>query len=201
MNIDENCFIQGASLLITSSHAKELRGKIIANYGTYLIVKPETKAELKPGEQVSVEVSQSGGTLIFESYICFMDDANSAHFCIYLSPDLCQKERRKYLRLGIELELTYQVEEKSVRTKTINVSAGGAYFFTPERLEGGQDVMVSISLPEGDVTLEAKVVRTMQNAASVEFSDRGDAIDVLASFLYRLCFIKAMAENSTCNYE
>lgn len=201
MNIDENCFIQGASLLIISPNAKGLRGKIIANYGTYLIVEPETTAEIKPGEQVSVEVSRSGGTLIFESYICFMDDANSAHFCIYLSPDLCQKERRKYLRLGIELKLTYQVEEKTVHTRTINISAGGAYFFTPERLDVGQDILISIDLPEGEVTLPAKVVRTMQNAASVEFSDRGDAVDLLASFLYRLCFIKDMAENSTCKNE
>ena len=95
------------------------------------------------------------------------------------------KDRRKYLRLNIELQLTYEINSCLVNCKTINVSACGAFFFTPERLTVGQEIDLDMHLPEVILSFRAKVVRVMQNAACVEFYEEMDKLEVLAEFLYK----------------
>lgn len=165
-----------------------MQGEVVANYGHYLIVKPRGEYQLKPGQQITVTVLRGQERKVFNSYVCFWDDemeSDKHFFCIYVPADLAKIERRKYLRINVELVMIYHMHGLRVTTKTINVSAGGAYFFAPERLGIGQEIQMELTLFGEVLTLKAKVVRTMLNAASVEFMEEGSTIDRLASYLYR----------------
>ncbi|AQS59792.1 PilZ domain-containing protein [Desulforamulus ferrireducens] len=107
------------------------------------------------------------------------------------------KERRKYTRINIELPLSYELNSRVVNCKTINVSACGAFFFTPQRLTVGQEIDLGIYLPELILRLSARVVRVMHNAACVEFYEDTDKLAILANFLYdsKTSFAKSCRED------
>jgi len=180
----------GITLTITErSGEAEVQGEILAHYGSYLIIKTEKVIETPEGKSIQVNVPLPDGCLSFASYVCFRVNEKS-QLCIHLPSQVEKRERRKYLRLPIELEVSYKVEDTAIPSKTINISAGGVYFFTPSRVEVGQEVEMSISLPGETLDLKAKVIRTMQNAATVEFCDDHIKIDKLAGFLYQGGLIK-----------
>ncbi|SHK29441.1 PilZ domain-containing protein [Desulforamulus aeronauticus] len=191
MNSKVDTFVPGTPIsIICSLDDLAYAGEIVANYGSFLVIKT-ARGCLPAGQQMQIMVQQVSCPISFESYICFMDEENhKGYYCIHVPVDLVSKERRKYLRLNIELKLTYEVEARLIQSKTINVSAGGAYFFTPERLALGQEIKLELHLPEVVLLLKAKVLRVMQNAASVEFYEEIDKLEVLADFLYRFSLVK-----------
>lgn len=190
MNRYQDKFPFGTQISISSLDSSvSTRGEIIANYGLYLVIKFHSECLLMPGQQVKVALMPESENICFDSYICFLDEqgqANNTHFCIYVPPALGIKEMRKYLRLNLELKLIYRSNGSVVPSKTINISAGGAYFFTPDRLYIGQEIELELYLPQDVLTLQAIVVRTMLNAASIEFLEATQQIDKLAHYLYRL---------------
>ncbi|ABO50883.1 type IV pilus assembly PilZ [Desulforamulus reducens MI-1] len=195
MNSDQGQLEEGSRITICDlSSRQEFTGQIVADYGTYLVVNPEQDPVINPGQQIKVGMSNSQNMTEFNSYICFLDNDLNKHFCIYVPPDLGQKKRRKYLRLAIELNMIYRASGLEINTKTINVSAGGLYFFTPERLVDGQDIELELFLPDNTITIGAKVLRTMQNAASVEFYEELEKIHILASYLYSCSLMKHIQE-------
>ncbi|MEG6520940.1 PilZ domain-containing protein [Desulfotomaculum sp. 1211_IL3151] len=175
---------------------REYKGHIIADYGTYLVINPEQEAIMNPGQPITVALTEPDKSLVFDSYICFLGQDLKNQFCVYVPPNLGKKKKRKYLRLGVELTMLYRVDEREVHTKTINISAGGVYFFTPKRLVSGQDIEIELHLPQHTITIGATVLRTMLNAASVEFYEDMEKIHLLAAYLYRCSLLKNIQEET-----
>ncbi|GAB6180223.1 hypothetical protein JCM14036_15420 [Desulfotomaculum defluvii] len=197
MNSNQCYFAEGSLVTIKDiSSEQEHKGEIVANYGTYLVINPEQYTHINPGQQVTVGIIQSNKPLVFDSYICFQDQKLNKQFCIYVPSNLDQKKKRKYLRLAIELTMVYRIDGQEICTKTINISAGGMYFFTPRSLVSGQDIELDLFLPENTITIGARVLRTMQNAASVEFHEEMEKIHLLAAYLYRQSLLKRIEEET-----
>lgn len=58
------------------------------------------------------------------------------------------KERRKYRRFDTPCRLRVQLPTgEHIRTRTLNVSDGGAYFLTEDEIEAGQEVNVRVAVP------------------------------------------------------
>lgn len=195
MNSNSDRFNLGNYLTVKLRPNIEVQGKIKANLGIYLVIESDSAFNITPGHHIEVALPPSGKDVeIFESYVCFLDSENSNLLCIFVPPNMGNKERRKYLRVNAELDITYTVGTSTVKSKTINISAGGAYFFTPERLVVGQEINIIVHLSEKEISLSGRVLRTMQNAATIEFFEDSDQINELASFLYKINMIKR-----TCN--
>lgn len=198
MNSNQGQFTKNSLITMWDvASGREYRGHIVADYGTYLVINPEQATSMNPGQQITVALTEPNKSLVFDSYICFLDQDLNNQFCVYVPPNLGKKKKRKYLRLGIELTMLYRVDELEVRTKTINISAGGVYFFTPKRLISGQDIEIELYLPQNTITIGAKVLRTMLNAASVEFYEDMEKIHLLAAYLYRCSLLKSIQEETT----
>jgi len=57
-------------------------------------------------------------------------------------------ERRKHRRFDIPCRLRVQLPSgEDIRTRTVNVSDGGAYFVTEDVIEAGREVTVRLAVP------------------------------------------------------
>lgn len=182
---NEECLITNIFLILEEpGNRAAIRCELISDFGCYIIIEPAKDLNVTTGDSVRAAIEMSDGEEWYiDSYISFTC-YEGKRVCICLPFQLGSKDRRKHLRVTCELSITYKAEDRLVQSKSINVSAGGAYFFMPQRLEIGQRVQVGILLTSEWLILEAKVVRTMQNAATVEFCDGQKKIDTLAEFIY-----------------
>jgi c-di-GMP-binding flagellar brake protein YcgR len=58
------------------------------------------------------------------------------------------KERRRHRRFDTPCRLRVQLPTgEHIRTRTMNVSDGGAYFLTEDAVEAGQEVNVRVAVP------------------------------------------------------
>jgi c-di-GMP-binding flagellar brake protein YcgR len=97
------------------------------------------------------------------------------------------KERRRFKRYGLTLDARLETNDgdrsgANAGFLTINISAGGAYFTTPEPLKQGMEVRIEIILPfnnlkkvriekDACVIVTGKVVRSEAAGIAVQFND------------------------------
>lgn len=97
------------------------------------------------------------------------------------------KERRRFERYGLTLDARLEANDgdrsgANAGFLTTNISAGGAYFTTPEPFTRGMEVRVEIILPfnnlkkvrvekDACVTITGKVVRSEAAGIAVQFND------------------------------
>lgn len=184
--IDSSVFMPGVLFKMkTQSISEAFWGRVVYYYGLFLIVEVEEPYYnyLNPGFIIVSELSLGEQNCTFSCDVNFKSNRNN-QLCLNLPPDLRVPERRKYLRIPAELPVRYSLGDKTVMSRTINVSAGGIYFFTPERVYTGQILNLTLYLPDKELSLRAIVKRTMQNAATVEFADKNNCNQELLEFIF-----------------
>ncbi|MDO7786411.1 PilZ domain-containing protein [Desulforamulus aquiferis] len=177
-------FCHPGSVVHIAVGAKNFAGIISSYYGTYIIVETDApvRSYVKMGNRVKVTIGSGEDQLVFDSRVCFI--AKGEQVCLELPASLGRVERRKHLRITAELPICYRSGDVEVISKTINISAGGVYFFTPERLNVGQRIIINLYFTDRILTLKAMVIRTMQNAATVEYCDTNACHDQLVEYIF-----------------
>ncbi|HEY8346291.1 MAG TPA: PilZ domain-containing protein [Symbiobacteriaceae bacterium] len=136
---------------------------------------------LRPGDVVRIEYMVSGRGIV-RGLAQVVRLENRGIPVVVLKPDqegtLEPVQRRQFVRLDVSLPLTYTIvrwaqdplrEGETYRSRTRDISAGGAQILCPEPYPVGTQLDVDLELPGKVVHLLAEVVRLAEPAPSGEY--------------------------------
>ncbi|HSK22736.1 MAG TPA: PilZ domain-containing protein [Egicoccus sp.] len=146
----------------------------------------------KRGQQVTVGWPSKLGYLEAEASVLSTDDGPDASWTVQVHTSELSQRRSAY-RLEAKLEVTIAFEELgSLGATTRNVSEGGLAIELPDRYEvaSGEQVRVSLRLPDGIVNGRARIVRSapmvpdgLEVVVAFEDLDEGEA-EQLRQFVF-----------------
>lgn len=135
----------------------------------YLAV-PIRKGELVPlriGSELKVVFTTKKNTYLFETQITNRQREPIPILEVEKPSELIKIQRRSYVRLPVNLDVTFTILPDEVEHKgiTLDISAGGVLLQTKTKLEKGQVLNFKLNLPKREAILcKARVLRILHKA-------------------------------------